>query len=154
MYLHGRPVVYCDINCGMLSMRKVIQRSLALFNRNYFWTNTKILNNKKPTYMYLIRSLSVEMEQCIAPLWAKINKIQSIMKLQLVSDCIFTRKHEGPFVTYIDISILIIIIIYIYINRGYIMGGYVYDFYPCVRMWYLPWVTQRASSRYHIQTNC
>ena len=27
--------------------------------------------------------------------------------------------------------------IYIYINRGYIMGGFVYDLYPWVRMWYL-----------------
>ena len=34
-----------------------------------------------------------------------------------------------------------IIYIYIYINRGYIMGGFVYDFYPWVRMWYLPQVS-------------
>ena len=53
------------------------------------------------------------------------------------------------------------------INIDYIMAGFVYDFYPWVRMWYLPRVSaanewgcdichkwaQRTSDRYHIWTN-
>ena len=42
---------------------------------------------------------------------------------------------------YINIYIHVYIYIYIYINRGYIMGGFVYDHYTWVRMWYLPQVS-------------
>ena len=124
------------LNCIIWKQNCVNQMKIVDFetNKNYIYENqpincrynencvAAIKRNHHVLYINIIMNMSLYRPSCE---WMQAYNLQAV------------GKHYTEYICFA--------FFYVWsnklVNRGYIMGGFVYDFYPSVRMWYLPQVS-------------